>query len=481
MRMNIEDFLDIEKKYNLYEQEIDGVQYWTYARFTIWNYRICSSKLRLEAAHKKEKKSITKMMCLMTGMAYNSVVKRKIPKKNVDILFLNHERRMKNQQYYECPYTERLSEHYTNSVTIEKPYEYRHFQPVKTNNLMYADYIAVKANLYYRIHKVLKSREYKRLILLVKEQMNKPIEEMKERYSWEVDEYKIYDFLVEQIFLYKKEYKEYDKLLNRLKPKVVIEVVYFCMQNMIINEIAKKKGILTVELQHGAMYPEHAAYHYAKEAVIRQYPDRMFLFSDFWKRSIQVPIPEKDLVSTGYPLFEEKVNAYRNKTKDDERRTILFVSQGTIGIYLSQLALDVAQLLPAEEYRILYKLHPSEYQTWRESYPCLHTDRIEVIAQTESIYKYFATSDMQIGAYSTAIYEGLGFGLQTLILRVGHYDSMEFLVDEGYAQYVDCAEDVIKLLQEGCRRKIGQNDFWKRNAMQNIKDEIDGLLLKENK
>lgn len=480
--MDIEVFLNIEKKYNLYEQSIDGVQYWSYARFSIWNYQICSARLGLEESHKKKENSMGKNFQLAAGLVYNSIFKRKIPRKNVDLLFLNHERRVKNQQYYECAYTEKLSEYYTNSVTLEKPYEYRHFKPVRTNNLVYTDYIMVKGNLYYRINKICKTKEYKRLYHLVEEQMKKPLGEMKEAYSWKADNHKIYNLLVEKIMQYKKEYKEYDKLLKKVNPKVIVEVVHYCMQNMIINEIAKKRRIPTIELQHGTIYPEHAAYQYAKGAKVVQLPDEIFLFSDFWGQGMQVPIEDNKLIATGYPLFEEKIEAYGNVSKESARKTILFVSQGTIGVYLSKLAAEIAEVLPIEKYRIIYKLHPAEYQTWKESYPCLQSGKIEVIDHnSKSIYEYFAMSDMQIGVYSTAIYEGVGFGLQTLILRVGHYDIMQSLVDSGYAEYVDCVEDVVEYIRNNHQKKMEGNQFWKQNALQNMEDEIDKLLFTKEK
>lgn len=476
--MNIEEFLRIEKKYNLYEQSIDNVQYWTYARFSIWNYKICTEHLGLEESHKKKQQSIIEIMKTALSLLYYSIFKGKV-KRNVDILFLNHERRVKNHQYYECVYTEKLSQYYTNSATLERPYEYRHFKPVRTRNLIHMDYCIVKGHLYYRISKILKTKHYQHVRSLVKQQIEIPLEEMKKAYSWKCNNNEIYEFLVEKVMHYKKEYSFYSKLLDKLNPKVIVEVVHYCMQNMIINELAKKKGISAIELQHGTMHSEHAAYQYAEGVKIKQLPEKMFLFADFWQEEIRVPIDKHSLISTGYPLFEEKRVLYSNKKRNDTRKTLLFLSQGTIGIYLSKLAVSVAQLSSPEEYRIIFKLHPCEYQTWHESYPELQNSQIEVIDNNiESIYAYFAMSDIQIGVYSTAIYEGLGFGLQTLILRVGHYEVMQSLVDVGCAAFVDCAEDVIEFMKIKSELNVAASYFWKPNALDNMVNEIDKMLSK---
>ncbi len=478
--MNIDRFLEIEKKYNLYEKSINGVQYWTYVRFSLWNYKICSGQLDMEKSYQKKKDPIANNIKSIYSMLYCSIFKRKIPQKNVDILFLNHSRRIMNQSYYECPYTERLSEKYNDSVTLEMSYMRQHFHPVKTINLMYADYISVAGGLYYSFHKHISSGQYKKLYCLVKEQMYQPVQEIKKAYSWEIDDNEIYDRIVKEILLHKAEYQMYKKLIEKINPRIIIEVVYYNRQNMMINEIAKEKGIVTVELQHGTMHPEHAAYHYAKGVKICQFADRMFLFSDFWKQTIQAPIQEKYLISTGYPFFENNIKQYKTVQKKPGKKNLLFVSQWTIGVHLSRLAAELSQLISEDKYHIIYKMHPSEYSIWREKYPWLQSEKIEVIDHSkESIYKYFALSDFQIGVYSTAIYEGLGFGLPTLIYRVGHYGSMEQLVSEGYAQYVDQAEDIVNYVRSYVGGRKKESYFWKKNALQNMENEIDKLIYEE--
>lgn len=34
--LKLEHFLEVEKKYNLYQDTIDGIHYWTYARYDMW-------------------------------------------------------------------------------------------------------------------------------------------------------------------------------------------------------------------------------------------------------------------------------------------------------------------------------------------------------------------------------------------------------------------------------------------------------------
>ena len=39
--MDINSFLEIEQKYNLYNDKIDGINYWIYSRFLMKGVRIC--------------------------------------------------------------------------------------------------------------------------------------------------------------------------------------------------------------------------------------------------------------------------------------------------------------------------------------------------------------------------------------------------------------------------------------------------------
>lgn len=461
----------------MYEASAAGVRYWVYARFTVWNYMVCSSGLCLEDPHKKKKYTAVQKCRLAAGLAFHSVWKRRLDAGHADILFLCHERRVKNGRYYECAYTERLAGKYQNSVTLEKPYEYRHLKPVRNRRVLYVDDIVVKGHAHALAHKLANTKKYQKLIQEVKGQMAAPLAELRKAYSFEAQDGAIYELLAQKVLLYEKEYKEYEKLFCRLRPKVVVEVVYYCLQNMIVNEIAKKYGVPTLELQHGTIYEEHAAYQYAGNAKVSQLPDRMLLFSDFWKDRVHVPLPKDCLVAAGYPFFEEKMKAYRGRAKKHAKMTILFLSQGTVGKYLGRLACEVAKRLPAEKYRVIYKLHPAEYQTWEDDYAYLQACQVEVAGQgAKGIYAYFASSDVQVGAYSTAIYEGLGFGLHTLVLRVGHYGAMQPLVDEGFAKYIDSAEEAVQYIQENKWGDKEAQDFWKEGSLGAIMGEIDRAM-----
>lgn len=470
--MNITDFLQIENKYHLYCDEIDGVNYWEYSRFAIWQYHICSEKLGLEKSQ-TDSDSACEAFKKVFSLGYHILFSGFLRSKS-DICIINHERRVQSGKYFDCIYTEEIAAFYPNNIVLERPYKGRHLKPVRTHNLYYTDYIVVKANLYYLLQKKFRTNYYRSVKKKVKQKLEKPLTEIWESYQVKLSKESIYELVVKRILMYHIEYKAYCDLLKRIKPKLIVEVCHYSLHSMIINEIAGDLGIYTIELQHGTMHKDHIAYQYITDETVKQLPKKILTFSDYWNKYIRLPANIK-VIAVGYPYFEQQIKSYCNYVKKDSyKKTILFISQGTIGLQLSKLAAELYDTIDKTKFHIIYKLHPGEYSGWQKRYPWLNRTEIEVVDNlNHNIYEYFAQSDFQIGVYSTAIYEGLGFGLQTMLYRIGHFDTMESLVDEGYAIFVDCVDDIVKKLALEQREKIKMPVFWKKDAMQNIRIEID--------
>ena len=468
--MDADIFLAIESKYNLNSLTIKGINYWNYSRFNIWTNYICRETMSL--GNSNGNYSINSFSYLKRIKYFFN---KPFCKDRCEVLFLNHPRRVRIGDLYECPYTEELNKFYK-SVTLEDEFQQKHFLPNNTPNLIYTDKYTILASLYARLMHVF-TNDYQNTYIQVKTQIQYAINELNNAYACEINLEKISQRITKDIYCIICIKYFLNRLLKALCPKLIVEVVHYRTINMIINEIAKDHGITTIELQHGIIYPYHIPYQYNKSASIKQFPDKILLFSDYWKTSIRAPIKDNNLISVGYPYFERNLSNYSTHVKHNNRYTILFISQGTIGRQLSEFASKLAQLLGTSEYRFIYKLHPSEYMNWDTLYTSLNNNNIEVIDNSErSIYYYFSQSDMQIGVYSTAIYEGLAFSLKTLLLRIGQYDVMKPLVDSGYAYYIDDEFQAIDMILNRKVKSINPSQFWKFNALDNIKIELDKEL-----
>ena len=478
--MQIDDFIRIEQKYDLYHLEIEGVQPWMYFRFKFWNYGICKELLSLSnSLQTKSKIKIygKQLKTVLNQFPYGGV--RHICR--ADIIFYAHSRRIKRGRYFECIYTDCLLDKYPQSIVMEDPFMNQHLTPIRAEHVYYTDLLRIKAILYSRIiHRYLKTDRYQKIYKQIQNNFEKPLREIETAYQFAISYKKIYMELTEIVLEIQLLKKEMRKVLEKVRPRLIVEVVYYDTGHMVLNELAKEKGIPTVELQHGTMHAAHAAYQFADRCgEISQFPEYIFLFSEYWKNCAHLPIDDARVKVTGYPYFERQLSQYRKAAIERGNITnIIFVSQGTIGRELSRLAADLYDMLDERQYHIIYKLHPGEYEGWRERNAELIKENIEVIDSLEhNIYEYFPQCKIQVGAYSTAIYEGLGFGLTTYIYDVGHADTMIELCRQGYATYVRNVEELYAHITADAMHdnKTGK-EFWKMNSLENICDEINKLL-----
>ncbi|MFC2081648.1 hypothetical protein ACFLR0_00505 [Candidatus Bipolaricaulota bacterium] len=220
----------------------------------------------------------------------------------------------------------------------------------------------------------------------------------------------------------------YERLLRRIRPKAVVLVISYGKETLI--EACKKLRIPVVELQHGMISDLDFAYSYpgAKRRKVF-FPDFLFVFGDYWKRRIEYPIANDKVLSIGYPYLEQAVGSHADVEK---KQQALFISQGTIGIPLSRLAAELAGMQELG-LSVVYKLHPGEYGRWRTAYPWLANSRARVIEGESSVYQLFAESQLQVGVYSTALFEGLAFGLPTVLVDIPGVEYVRRLHEEGHA------------------------------------------------
>jgi len=239
------------------------------------------------------------------------------------------------------------------------------------------------------------------------------------------------------ILVYRLSKKYYEKILNKIKPKIIIEVCSYGFSRFLFNELAKKRGIKIVELQHGTMGKYDISYNFYKKLELDTFPEYIYLFGEYWKNNTKFPLGKENLVVTGFPYFESRLKELKkNCRKNSKKENILFISQGTVGKKLSQLAVQLNKIIDHKKYNIIFKLHPGEYDRWESEYPWLKKSNIEIVSNNKKdIYYYFSKCNFQVGVSSTAIFEGLGFDLKTFIYKVHGYKYMKYLYENNYAQF----------------------------------------------
>ena len=473
--MLIDEFSSFENKY-LFEKKYDDFSYWVYSRYAIFSYL---TKLQ-EGIEMSSQKMTDGLICGIKNMIINSLRYRHKIKKigHRDLLILNHERRVLKDGYYRCIYTEQIEEHYPNSVVLERPYFYKHLKPIQTERIFYSDCVELESLIYGFLECKLKAKKYRKAKKFFEKEMSIVAPEFQHMVKQEVSVEALSEMLTRLYLLYCVKRKKFEKIIQKIQPKVILEVVSYNLDCMIFNEIAYEKKINTIELQHGVMSGS-IAYYYPKNVLIKQSPQKVFLFSDYWKNCISVPLEDKNVISVGYPYFEEQVKKYQkiNCDKNKTTKVILFLSQWTIGENFSKFAVEFNNLINGK-WKIIYKLHPGEYANWKKRYPWLVNSGIEVVdSLRHNIYEYFAVSNVQVGVSSTAIFEGLGFGLDTFIFNTVSAECMKQLCQDGFAAEVNSAKELADKLEKNIKSKKNKDKlFWKENAFNNLCVEINKCI-----
>lgn len=468
--------LQVEEKYHLPEDNIDGFSYWIYHR-EAFMAKMLENKDHYGASYQVNRLPAGTRLKLRLGMIKNALFHKSVPLINADLMIFNHERRVRNGERYDCIYTDEIAKCFPNVVVFERPYKQQHLRPVNTDNLVYTDRIEVLATVSLLFHKIILKNGYEHVRQQVRKRIKPACDEIAQSMQVDYDIEEIVTMISDGYFLYQRKKELFDAEIRKYEPKAILEVVGDNADCMVVNELAAARGIPTIELQHGVTGREHTAYNYPKGITVRQFPQYFFTFSQYWCTQGRYPIPENHCRAVGFPHLEQNAVKFRDIDKD-AKKVILFISQKPVGKELSDIAVELEQKIDKNIYRIIYKLHPGEYDGWRTDYPDLAQSGIEVIDNYETeLYYLFAISAYQIGGLSsTAIFEGLYFGLRTYIYREKAVSFLLSLCEQGYADAFDSAQDLYRMICESSSVSERAAVFWKENALQNMKREIEAVI-----
>jgi hypothetical protein len=475
----VESFIEFEQNNQLFDLEIGGVAIWHPIRFMVYN-EILKSHLNIGKAHASlVNENILKRIGLKAKQLPHMITKNPyLHLSQKDVLIFNHHRRVKNGAYYTCLYTDMLLEELTRSnLVVEEPILDEHRKPIKNRNIIYTDYISFLVGIKRHLFKKEHIEEVDRI------KVQKLINEINNVFDVKFSQVDLGVNILNVMVRYKIMYSYYEKIIRKINPKIIIEVVSYSFSRFIVNDIAKRLGIPTIELQHGTMGKYHIAYNFAEKTAISTFPDYIFLFGKFWKDNTRLPIEDSKVKVVGWPYYEEKVNLKKNLKRDTNKKVILFISQGPIGKELSKLAVDTSRKINLERYRIIYKLHPGEYVRWKVEYPWLLESNIEIIDNNEKdMHHYFSQADIQVGVSSTALFEGLGYGLETYIYKIYSHEYMEDLYVNNLVDLVESVDDLLLYLANSMNHQVSYDItyFWEKNGIDNLIREINSIIYNTN-
>lgn len=460
-------FFDMEEKYNLNYCEIQGCFPWQLIRMYLY-YDIARRLNTFGSAQQKSLSFFDKIKSF-TPFIKNSLLHNPFSGNHTsDILIFDHPRKtLFNGEFvdiYSYFLIDLLKDDYSFEV-MEAPYLNKHYTSPK-DYIKYTDRIQLGSYVFKKFNNIKFTSSEMDIILNVQR-------ELEDAFGLEIN---LEWILSTHILNFKYDYKKYKELFKKRNPKKVFVVVAY--ENQAIVKAAKDLGIEVIELQHGTISDYHLGYSYPEKTrlggEIFYFPDKILTFGDYWINDGTCPVDSKNIVPVGFPYFEIQSKDFLDfEVKDNQ---ILFISQGVIGKYLSKIACELAENL--DEYDIIYKLHPGEYETWRENYPELvkanEMDNFIVVDNGETpLYQYFAESSYQVGAFSTAIYEGLMFNCKTFIVDLPGVEYLEDLIEKGYVCKVTDVHNLIEALEIFDAKNYDKDFFFKNFDKNLLKRVID--------
>lgn len=446
-------FFDIESKFNLNHEKIHGVYFWQLVRMYL--YYDVARKLNTFGSAQQQSLTIIDKINSFLPFIKNSIKSNPFSGKDkVDVLIFDHPRKVMYQdQYrdiYTCFLTRYLEEYSKSYEIIESPYLNKHYTN-KSKNIRYNDRILLGSYIHKKTNSIHFNDEEKELIQDI-------YNEFLIQFNIHMDN--LEDIIEDHILNFEYEYEKYKKLILKKSPKQVYVVVAY--ENKALVAACQDLGVEVLELQHGTISNYHLGYSYPNEHIvnvnknntlstIEYFPDKLLSFGDYWADACTYPIKKNNIIPLGYPYFEECSKDFVNIKKN--KNQILFISQGVIGKYLSKFAYELLVKLNNRNvrFKIVYKLHPGEYENWKVNYPELleasESSNFEVVDDSKTpLYKLFAESQYQVGAFSTAIYEGLQFDCKTFIVDLPGVEYVENLIEENIVRLVSSVNDLINNL-----------------------------------
>ena len=247
------------------------------------------------------------------------------------------------------------------------------------------------------------------------------------------------------------------------KPKVI-----FYSDNAEMSDIiyrAKKRNILTVDVQHSVISNLKILYQH-NELVDKSYlSDFILTYSDYWNKFYSNCYNKKSVGNFLNDYYQKK---FGNKKRNNNNITIIssIVSRKN----LIKLAKVLSIHFPKK--KIIYKLRPEEYNSWKSIYPIslISLKNVKFVAdEKKELYRYLHESDFVIGTNSTVLLQSIPFS-KVIVIKSGWYKEFYPLIKDGFIKFAKNNNEVIKIIL-GENKEINKSGkiLYKSNFTNNIK------------
>lgn len=411
-----EIFWNLESELDLLDLEVQNVKIWQIIRFRVYRYLIEVTNIQ-EQGHTKLSK-IGKLK-LIVPFIFHSIIHNPFLKKTCDIIVLSHPRpkQVGNRviDIYTQYFIDELEKNHTNYLELEHSYLGKHLKD-KNKNYSYTDFIVLMANIIKKLSYINMLPNELKLIKEINNSLSKS-------FNMKID---ISPIFIDNIKSFKVKRFLYKRLFRKLNAKKL----YLCTayDNPDIVCAAKEEQIEVIEFQHGVFSAYHLGYSYPnREKELDCFPDKFLVWNQYWKDLIQLPIPYQNIEIKPFQYLLNSKAMYKDEKKIDQ---LIVISQGGVGNLIAHCLVEKIALF--SKLKIIYKLHPGEYDRYHtykdlKTLQLLHPN-IELVEEAD-LHQLQAKSKYQIGVNSTALYEGVEFGCETLLLDIPGIEYMDKFIN----------------------------------------------------
>jgi hypothetical protein len=346
---------------------------------------------------------------------------------------------------------------------VEEPFLNRHFRPARTDKLRYLDLIHYAGTLREELglDRASPSDGERRTLHAIEERI---------RADFEID-VDVTGKALTKLHRHNAMIGLYDRFLARVDPDLVVLVAGSGKETFI--SACKQRGVSVAELQHGHISEYSIEYSFPGDRTKRTFPDYLLTFGEYWNHTDVYPTDPDNIIDVGYPYLEWSKERYSGVGSTDQ---ILFMSQWMITPELSKFAVELAELID-DDRNIAFKLHPDEYDRWQEFYPWLVDSGVDVIGSDgPPLHRLLAESGVQVGVYSTTMFEGLYFGLETYVVELPGVEHLAPLIQGGDATLVDSPEQLGEALERPSTGTKATTEFFRDDSLDRTGRVIQDLL-----
>lgn len=275
-------------------------------------------------------------------------------------------------------------------------------------------------------------------------------------------------YAVRKIAVIHKAYgKFYERLLIKCNPRAVFVVCHYTGYLFPLYNIARGHSIPVIEIQHGRTSYHYSYWYGDTSKTGKQLPSYFFSYGAFWDNFVNLP-EGMETVPIGNPFLEERKEKYKNCVQDE--KMMVFYSSVVAEKEMEQLVIDAWKYFGKRGYKLFFKIHPNNYDTWREHYKLLvNYPEIQIVPPEMDLYELLSCAKHHITFASTVLFEAVIFDNNRYIYDIGIQSAaMEPLAELKLAYKFKTVEELDSLLNIPMGpASSGISEIWKEEAKRN--------------